>query len=373
MVVGASGGDGARDDLVTLTGQAGLFAELTGNGARLVRLVLPDVGGAPRDVVLGFDTIAEYLANPDLFFGATIGRVANRIDGSRFALDGSEYRLTANEGRNHLHGGGEGRFDQVRWETNRLGDTTVLFGHTSPHLDEGYPGVLEIEVEYRLGDDGIEIVYRARTDRRTPVNMTHHTYWNLDGSASGSTVDHHLLQVYADHYTPVDRALIPLGHLEPVEGTPLDFRSPAAIGPRADALQSEPGDGIDHNFAVSDWDSSLRAVARVTDSSGRLVMEVSSTQPGLQVYSGNHLPPTPGKSGVVYPTRGGLCLEPQHFPDSVQPPRIPDNDPRAGRRLPADHRLQIHDRLNQASLGTPPTGVLAATISASDWPGRSGA
>ena len=304
-------------DAIELVGTSGISAELTSYGARLVRLVLPDVGGVPRDVVLGFDTIAEYMANPDLFFGATIGRVANRIAGSRFTLDGSEYRLTANEGRNHLHGGGEGRFDQVRWETDRLGDTAVRFSHTSSHLDEGYPGVLEIEVEYRLADDGIEIVYRARTDRRSPVNMTHHTYWNLDGSASGGTVDQHLLQVFADHYTPIDRDLIPLGHLERVEGTPLDFRSPAAIGPRADALQSEPGDGIDHNFAVSDWDSSLRAVARVTDSAGRLVMEVLSTQPGLQVYSGNHLAPTPGKGGVVYPTRGGLCLEPQHFPDSV--------------------------------------------------------
>lgn len=319
----ASSGLGAGDRSVTLTGEGGIVAELTDYGARLVRLVLPDVGGAPRDVVLGFDTIEEYQANPDQFFGATIGRVANRIAGSRFTLDGSEYRLTANEGSNHLHGGGEGRFDQVRWETDRVGDTAAKFSHTSPHLDEGYPGVLDVEVEYRLADDGIEIVYRAQTDRPTPVNMTHHTYWNLDGTASGGTVDGQLLQVLADHYTPVSRDLIPLGHLEPVDGTPLDFRSPAMIGPRADSLESEPGDGIDHNFAVSDWDSSLRAVARITDSAGRLVMDVMSTQPGLQVYSGNHLAPTSGKGGVVYPTRGGICLEPQHFPDSVHHPGFP--------------------------------------------------
>ncbi len=323
MEADASNAVEAGDRCVRLAGPGGIIAELTEFGARLVRLVLPDVDGAPRDVVLGFDTIEEYQANPDLFFGATIGRVANRIAGSRFILDGSEYRLTANEGRNHLHGGGAGRFDQVRWETERLGETAVRFGHISPHLDEGYPGRLEVEVEYRLADDALEIGYRARSDRPTPVNMTHHTYWNLDGTATGATVDGHLLQVLADHYTPIDRELIPLGHLEPVGGTPLDFRSPATIGSRADSLEAEPGDGIDHNFVVSDWDSSLRAVARVTDSTGRLVMEVMSTQPGLQVYSGNHLSPTSGKGGVVYPPRGGLCLEPQHFPDSVHHPGFP--------------------------------------------------
>jgi aldose 1-epimerase len=306
---------------IRLMGPTGISAELTPYGARLVRLVLPDVDGSQRDVVLGFDTTDEYAANPDLFFGATIGRVANRIAGARYTLGGSEYRLTANEGQNQLHGGGAARFDRSQWDSELVGGSAVRFTHTSPHLEEGHPGDLEAVVVYRLTEDGVEITYRAETDRPTPVNMTHHTYWNLDGG--GGTIDGHLLQVLADHYTPIDTSLIPLGHLEPVEGTPLDFRSPAAVGPRADALQAEPGDGIDHNFAVSDWDSILRTVARVTDSSGRLAMELLATQPGLQVYSGNHLAAIAGKGGVVYPTRGGMCLEPQHFPDSVHNPGFP--------------------------------------------------
>jgi aldose 1-epimerase len=307
---------------VQLTGSTGLSAELDSYGARLIRLVLPDVDGSPRDVVLGFDTIEGYQTHPDLFFGATIGRVANRIAGARYTLDGEEFLLTANEGQNHLHGGGQHRFDRSDWKPVVVDESAVRFAHTSPHLEEGYPGAVDADVLYRLTDDSLEIEYRATTDRRTPMNMTHHTYWNLDGN-TGGTIDGHLLQVMAEHYTPIDTDLIPLGHLEPVEGTPFDFRSPAAIGARADALASEPGDGIDHNFAISDWDSALRTVARVTDSSGRLAMEVSATQPGLQVYSGNHLTPVVGKGGVVYPTRGGLCLEPQHFPDSLHNPGFP--------------------------------------------------
>ena len=308
---------------MTLTGTSGIEVELIPYGARLTRLLLPDVDGAPRDVVLGFDTVEEYGANAGLFFGATIGRVANRIAGSHFSLDGSEYRLTPNEGLNHLHGGGAGRFDQVTWEVTSVDASSVRFGTFRPHLDEGYPGDLEAEVDYRVTEDGVQIEYRARTDRRTPVNMTHHTYWNLNGVGVPSTIDHHLLQVHADHYTPIDDELIPLGHLEPVAGSPLDFRSPSPLGDRADALQMEPGEGVDHNFAIEGWDSTLRPMARVTEPTGMLVMEVLGTQPGLQVYSGNHLAPTRGKDGVVYPNRGGMCLEPQHFPDSVHNPAFP--------------------------------------------------
>ncbi len=310
-------------ETIQLVGPSGISAGLTRYGARLTGLVLPDVDGAPRDVVLGFDTVEEYRANPNLFFGATIGRVANRISGARFTLDGADYALTANEDSNHLHGGGPRRFDQVTWQVEIGNASSARFNYFSPHLEEGYPGDLEAEVEYRVTNDGLEIEYRARVDRRTPVNMTHHTYWNLNGVEAASTIDDHLLEVHAERFNPIDDALIPLGHLVSVDGSPLDFRSPAPIGERADALRFEPGEGVDHNFAIDGWDSSLRLMARVAEPSSKLVMEVLGTQPGLQVYSGNHLGPTRGKHGVVYPTRGAMCLEPQHFPDSVHHPGFP--------------------------------------------------
>jgi aldose 1-epimerase len=289
-------------------------------------LVVADADGRDLDVALGFDTVAEYEADLSLYFGATVGRVANRTAGATFALDGATYVLAANDGPNHLHGGAVRSFDRVLWDTGNPdpNGSSITFTYLSPHLEEGYPGRLECGVTYTLTSEaGLRIDFAATTDRRTPVNLVHHTYWNLGGSESGGTVDGHRLTVLAHQFTPTDRDLIPLGPHEDVEATPLDFRAPTEIGPRARSLSNEPAKGLDHNFVLSEWDHNLRLAARLEHASNGLVMELLTTEPGVQVYSGGHMKPTTGKSGVVYPTRGGVCLEAQHFPDSLHHPEYP--------------------------------------------------
>ncbi|MDP9494821.1 MAG: galactose mutarotase [Actinomycetota bacterium] len=307
-------------------GPTGIRAVLTNYGARLTRLLVADASGRQRDVVLGFDSLSEYGVNKGLYFGATAGRVANRTAGASFLLDGVTYKLAANNGANHLHGGPDHSFDRVVWDLEAIDPdgATVGFRYASPHLEEGYPGNLETMVTYSLTKEGgLRIEYRAITDRRTPVNLTHHTYWNLGGSEEAATIEGHLLTVFGAHYTPTDRDLIPLGPLVPVEDTPLDFRTPTEMGPRIRALASEPSAGLDHNFVLAEWDSTLRLAARLQHPSNGLVMDLHTTEPGVQVYSGGHLTPTPGKGGVVYPSRGGICLEAQHFPDSLHHPEYP--------------------------------------------------
>jgi aldose 1-epimerase len=312
--------------LIQLIGPSGLRAELTNYGARLTRLLVPDGRGETLDVALGFDTIAEYKDHKNLYFGATVGRVANRTANASFTLDGVEHVLASNDGVNHLHGGPDFGFDRVPWEPGEVetDSASVTFFRVSPHLEEGYPGNLEVAVTYTLTvDGGLRIDFQAVTDRRTPVNLAHHTYWNLAGCNSGKTVDHHLLTVLADRYTPTDESLIPLGPLRTVDETPLDFRSPTSVGPRANSFVAGPTKGLDHNLVLSEWDGTLRLAATLESPPNGLVMELHTTEPGVQVYSGGHMPPTTGKGGVVYPTRGGICLEAQHFPDSPNHPEYP--------------------------------------------------
>lgn len=313
-------------------------------GGIIVSLQVPDREGSLGDVALGYDSLDGYLVDSP-YFGAIIGRYGNRIGGAAFELDGTEYALAANDGPNHLHGGDVG-FDKVMWEARATpeGDG-VVFRYTSPDGEEGYPGTLQVEVTYTLTmDDELVFDYRARTDAPTPVNLTQHTYFNLAGRSS---IGDHLLQIHADHYTPVNETLIPTGEIAPVEATPFDFREPTSIGARVDAdhEQIRRGGGYDHNFVLSrtatpevgaafDPEEYMFHAVHVEEPGSGRVMDVYTTEPGVQFYSGNFLDGSiTGKGGVVYEHRTGLCLETQHFPDSPNQPHFPSTILRPGEEL----------------------------------------
>jgi aldose 1-epimerase len=318
--------DGACVERFVLSNAAGTTAELTSYGASLVRLRARDREGRLGDVVLGFDALEPYLA-PHPHLGGTIGRYANRIAGGRFRLDGREITLAANQPPHHLHGGALG-FDRAVWraeESSGPEAAGVRFSHQSPDGDEGYPGRLDVTATYCLGrDDTLRLDFEARTDGATVVNLTHHAYWNLRDGGASDVLDHELL-VAASAWTPVDRSGIPSGALEPVAGTPLDFRSPRAIGARIAALEALRG-GYDHNL-VLDRPAGARGptlAARLRDPASGRVLEVHTTQPGLQLYAGNFLDGSlAGRGGHRYRRHHGLCLEPQHFPDSPNQPAFP--------------------------------------------------
>lgn len=294
-------------------------------GGIITSLVVPDRAGRLADVVLGYDTLDGYLAkNP--FFGALVGRCANRLAHASFVLDGREYRLAANDGPNHLHGGVKG-FDKVLWH-GQIEDeaAAVTFTRTSPAGEEGYPGALEASVRYALtGARELIVEYRAVTDRPTIVNLSQHSYFNLAGAGSGDILSHELT-IHADRFTPVDDHQIPTGELAPVAGTPFDFRRATPIGERIGDphQQLRPGDGYDHNFVLAPGTSGLRLAARLADPRSGRTMEVATTHPGLQFYSGNRLDGSiTGKEGHVYPRRAGVCLETQHFPNAPHHPHFP--------------------------------------------------
>jgi aldose 1-epimerase len=324
---------GTNVDLFTLVNDGGTEARIATLGATLTALRTPDRDGRPGDVALGFDALEPYLGSHP-HFGSTAGRVANRIGGARFALEGRQYALRANAGRNHLHGG-PGGFHAAVWEAAEVsgdGEVGVRLSRTSPDGEEGYPGNLLAVVTYTLtNEDELRIDFRATADRTTVVNLTHHSYFNLrDGGASG--VLEHELELAASHYTPVDAESIPTGEIAPVAGTPLDFRTPTAIGARIDALGGDPG-GYDHNYALDPSDAVPRFAARVREPRSGRVMEVWTTQPGIQLYTGNYLDGSfVGRGGVPYRKRCGLCLETQHFPDAPNQPRFPPIILRAGER-----------------------------------------
>ena len=302
----------------------GVVAEVCDYGATLVALQVPDRDGRSGGVVLGFDDVTGYETrtnNP--FMGATVGRVANRTAGARFTLDGVEHELHANEGTNHLHGGRQTSFDRVLWEVVTAAGDRIVLRHRSPDGDAGYPGTLEVEAEYAVSPSSLTITYRARTDRRTPVNMTQHAYFNLAGEDGGTILDH-VLRVDADAWTPVDEALIPTGAVADVTGTPFDLREGRPLGDGVAALAgSGLADGYDHNLWLAGPTGELREVAELAHPTSGRRMLLDSDQPCLQVYSGNRLGRSTGRGGVVFPVHGGLCLEPQHAPDSVHRPEWP--------------------------------------------------
>jgi aldose 1-epimerase len=333
--------DGKEVFLYTLTNTHGMEVRAMSYGATIVSLRVPDRNGQSDDVVLGFDAIDGYLA-VEPYFGAVVGRYGNRIAKGRFTLDGQTYQLATNNGANHLHGGVKG-FDKVVWAAepfNRDGQSGVVFTHTSPDGDEGYPGTLNARVTYTLTPANELIVdYLATTDKATPINLTQHSYFNLAGAGTGDILNHQLT-LDADRFTPVDATLIPTGDLAPVEGTPFDFRRATKIGARinADHPQLKYGTGYDHNWVLTRPDEGARQpalhhAAKLEEPESGRTLDVSTTEPGVQFYTGNFLDGTlTGKSGRVYKQRYGLCLETQHFPDSPNHSGFPSTILRPGER-----------------------------------------
>jgi aldose 1-epimerase len=317
--------DGKPVEVFTLKNAGGIEMRAISYGGIITSLRVPDRNGQSGDIVLGFDRFDDYLKDPP-FFGAIIGRYGNRIAKAQFSLDGQSYKLAANNGPNHLHGGAKG-FDKVLWSAKPVaGKSAIVFSRTSPDGEEGYPGTLQVQVTYTLTDKNELIVdYRAVTDKPTVVNLTQHSYFNLAGHASGDILGHELM-LNADRYTPVDETLIPVGELAPVAGTPFDFRKPVAIGARINQTnpQLKNGLGYDHNWVLNRSGSGLQLAARVTDPKSGRTMEIRTTEPGIQFYSGNFLDgKLTGKDGAQYKHRTGFCLETQHFPDSPNQPKFP--------------------------------------------------
>ncbi len=312
--------DGKEVFLYTLTNAKGEQVKISTYGGIVTSWLTPDKNGAASNIVLGFDSLSGYLAKPP-YFGALVGRYGNRIAKGKFTIDGSEYTLATNNGANHLHGGIKG-FDKQVWDAAIDSDTsaTLLLSYTSKDGEEGYPGNLKVSVRYTLTDDDeLKIDYTATTDKATPVNLTNHSYFNLTGNVTNTILDHTLM-IAADNYTPVEGGLIPTGEIKPVKGTPFDFTSPKKIGLEIDSV---PG-GYDHNFVLNKKDSSLQLVAAVSDSISGRMLEVYTTEPGIQFYTGNFLDGTIKTSdGKSINKHAALCLETQHFPDSPNQPSFP--------------------------------------------------
>lgn len=292
-------------------------------GGAVRELIVPDRAGRPVDVVLGFDTLEDY-RNQDKYIGALIGRYANRIGGSRFTLGGREYLLRANDGPNHLHGGPAG-FDKQVWTVEDQTDHSLTLGLFSPDGQEGYPGSLTVRVTYTLQAGALRLDYQARASRPTLCNLTSHTYFNLSGHNSGPTGEQ-CVQLLAGRYTPAAAGSIPTGAVERVDGTPMDLRIPQPMGARWDAPfpQLTQAGGYDHNWVIDGWDGTLRRAARAWSPASGIRMEILTTMPGVQFYSGNYLDGCPaGKGGAPYGKRWGFCLETQYFPDSPHQPDFP--------------------------------------------------
>ena len=323
--------DGIGVDVFRLMNANGIEVRIITYGGAVASLSVPDRHGRFDDIVAGFDDLDGYLTRSP-FFGAVIGRYANRIADARFTLNGREFQLTANDGKNHLHGGRRG-FDKRVWMGTALerdGSSGVALSRVSVDGEEGYPGTLNVTVVYLLTPrDELTIEYTATTDQATPINLTNHSYFNLAGQGRGDILQH-LLTIDADRYTPTDETQIPTGERAAVEGTPFDFQTTTAIGARIDAddVQIRRGDGYDHNFVLRAWNASrpdlLHHAARLVDPISGRAVDIATTEPGIQFYSGNKLDGTiVGKLGRVYRRCSSLCVEPQHFPDSPNHPDFP--------------------------------------------------
>lgn len=334
--------EGQPVQLYTLTNRNGVVAKITDFGGHITELQTPDRNGRLTNIVLGYDTIEPYTdrkTNP--YFGSLVGRYANRIAKGKFTLEGKQYTLATNNGENHLHGGERG-FDMRVWKAQPIedkGDGPALrLTYSSADGEEGYPGKLDTTVIYTLTHDNeLKIDYRAKTDKPTIINLTNHAYFNLSGEASGDTILDHVLTLNADRYTPVSEALVPTGELKPVEGTPFDFTEPHAIGERITKVGGTPS-GYDHNFVLNG--KGMKKAAEVYDPGSGRVMEIRTTQPGIQFYTGNFLDGSmTGKGGKVYVKHYAFCLETQHFPDSPNQKSFPSVVLRPGEEY---HEVTLH-------------------------------
>lgn len=323
--VGLIEGDSVR--FYTLRNANGIEVTFTNYGQRLLSLHTPDKNGEFEDVVLGYATVDEFVEKRN-YYGAIIGRYGNRIGKGAFSIDGTTYDLVKNNGENHLHGGTKG-FESVVWKVDRHTDNTIAFSRVSPDMEEGYPGNLSVQVEYTLDNsNALKIKYTATTDKATVVNLTNHSFFNLKGEGNGDIMDH-VVTINADSYTPVDDGLIPTGAIEPVAETPFDFRSPKTIGRDIDEDfgQLKIGKGYDHNYVVNEAPQNaegLKLAAMVLEPNSGRTMEVYTSEPGVQFYTGNFMNGSDiGKTGKPYPFRGSFCFETQHYPDSPNKPEFP--------------------------------------------------
>jgi len=317
--------------IYTIVGR-GMRAQISDYGAKLISWLVPDQNGVLKDVVLGFATPEEW-QHQETYFNAVIGRVANRIKDGRFTLDGVEYHLPINNGPNSLHGGLSG-FNEKLWRVTAQSQHAITLRYVAKDGEEGYPGTLTVDVTYQFTrEGGLRIIYNATTDRPTIAAFTQHAYFNLAGEGSG-TVHDHTLQIMADHYTPFDDTACPTGEVLPVDGTPMDFRTPTRIGDRIDDPFFAPGRGIDNNWVLrkSSTKTKTAELAAVCSADGR-TMEVYTTMPGLQVYTGNWVEQHVGKSGRTYDVQHAICLEAQYHPNSINIPSFPSIVLRPGEQL----------------------------------------
>lgn len=323
--------EGKSVDLFFLKNKNGLEMAVSNYGARVVSLHTPDRENNFEDLVLGYESIDEYLTSPEKYFGATIGRYANRIAGGRFTLLGKTYQIPTGNSKCSLHGGEKG-FDAVVWEAEQVSHQKLDLSYFSKDGEQGFPGNLQVKISYTLTDeDAFQITYTATTDARTTLNLTHHSFFNLKGAGNG-TINDHILQLNAHRYTKIDDDMIPTGELAQVEGTPLDFRSPAVIGEKAKASAFEPlrlTKGYDHNFVINRPEKSadLAFAAKIHEQKSGRTLAVFTTEPGVQFYTGNFLDGTMvGKQNKVYKSQEAFCLEAQHFPDSPNHPHFPTTE-----------------------------------------------
>lgn len=328
--------DGRQVNLYTLTNSHGVEIKAMNYGGIIISIKVPDRKGQIADIVLGHDKLEGYIPNPP-YFGAIVGRYANRIANGEFTLEGKTYHLPKNDGPNTLHGGTDKTFNKVVWDAEPLkGKTGVAFSYLSHDGDDGFPGNLHMKVTYTLTDTNeLVIDYEATTDKATPINVSQHSYFNLKGQGDGDILDHEIM-INADRFTPVDKNLIPTGELRPVKGTPFDFTKPTRIGSRIEDNYDQLvlGHGYDHNFVLNRKGSGLVLAARVYEPTTGRVLEVSTTQPGVQFYTGNFLDGTiTGKDNKVYKRRYGFCLETQHFPDSPNHPSFPNTILKPGEKF----------------------------------------
>lgn len=320
--------DGRTADLYTIENGGGLKAKVTNYGGILVALETPDQSGKSADIVLGFDTLDDYVTKNSPYFGAACGRFANRIKNGKFSIDGVEYQLAVNNGPHHLHGGLVG-YNKVLWDAQEIktaDEVGLKLTYLSKDGEENYPGNLSIVMMYTLTkDNAFKITYEAKTDKATPINLTHHSYFNLAGQGNGDILGQEVM-IDADRYTAIDELAIPTGELASVKGTPLDFTTPMTVGARI-----EQAGGYDHNYVLNSGGGKLALAAKITDPGSGRVMEVWTTEPGIQFYSGNFLDGTlTGKGGKVYKKNYGFCFETQHFPDSPNHANFPNTILRPG-------------------------------------------